>query len=659
MKSLAFGQAKFSRTSIPESLQDLSTWPTVDITALSAHDQEVFKARSEAIALFVEDTHLSLKEIHRRTGIRSSVLYRLLERCCNKHADGRIYGFRGAVPYLHLKQYERLQKLPSTPENSGLSGAFNQLLQRYPSVETALKSILRKRNKKNGGRHEGRRAFAKIHKDFLDACRAAGIGAHEYPFTQKLLGSRSLSTYIKKRLDRDFEAAAAAAGADKTKRAMSEQSATAPAATKAFEAVEFDGHKVNLRLTVRIRDPLGMETLLEMNRIWILPVIDIVTRVIIGYGLGLGKEYNKDDVANALQNALAPFQPREYKIPGLKIRPGGGFPSSVLPSTQYACWDWFRFDGARCHIAHDTLERLTQVVGCWTDNGPAAEPDERPFVERFFLTLAKNLSHRLPGTTGSDPWAIERVLNDPDGDISLLLELEELEELIEVVVADYNGEPHGGLGWRTPLEALQFHMQTEGGFLRTLPSAARANLCLLQEARTVFIRGDLHAGVRPHVNFSNVAYTNAALANSPGLIGKPLRIYYDVRDIRVMKAFFEDGSEAGRLIAAKPWCFTPHSLRVRQEIFRLKRERKLTFSDDDDPVDAWYAYKRDKAKSSKRAAGELAKHQHTLAAAAAIPPVPTQPDTQNPAKPVAPSPAPASSTPPQPKPLGIKRTLTF
>lgn len=113
--------------------------------------------------------------------------------------------------------------------------------------------------------------------------------------------------------------------------------------------------------------------------------------------------------------------------------------------------------------------------------------------------------------------------------------------------------------------------------------AARPNLCLLHEAKIVTIKGQPGTGLRPYINFISVRYTSPLLASSPALIGKKLRIYYDPRDIRVVKAFFDDGTELGILSAARPWCFTPHSLKVRREIFKLLAERKLTSAKETTP----------------------------------------------------------------------------
>jgi hypothetical protein len=134
----------------------------------------------------------------------------------------------------------------------------------------------------------------------------------------------------------------------------------------------------------------------------------------------------------------------------------------------------------------------------------------------------------------------------------------------------------------------------------------------MQEARIVIIKGSTSKGIRPHINFAYVRYTNHALSGNAALIGKKLRIYYDVRDIRAVKAFFEDGTELGILTAARPWNFTPHSLRVRQEIHRLIAERKLRLDPDECPTRAWAKYKWKQARTSTRAANDLAKAKDAL-----------------------------------------------
>jgi hypothetical protein len=281
-------------------------------------------------------------------------------------------------------------------------------------------------------------------------------------------------------------------------------------------------------------------------------------------------------------------------------------PSAAIPETAYACWDWFRCDNAKAHLAEHTLVRLTEVVGCWPDFGPPGEPNERPFVERFFSLLAGHFAHRLTGTTGSHPTDIHRALGDPNGNASLLVRVDELEELVDVLMCDYNGDPHDGLGGRTPLEAMRFFLDRRNEDLRTLARIHRDGV-LLRDSRTVTIRGQPKFGVRPHINFTGARYSSDVLSRNAALIGKPLRLYFDMKDLRRVRAYFENGEELGYLMANRPWCFTPHSLRTRKEILKLRALGKLRYRDGDDAVEAYYKYKHAEASRSKRAVRDLAK----------------------------------------------------
>lgn len=653
MKSLAFGSLSFDRQSIPDDLKDWAAWPAVDHMALPESQRQVYRARELAIRKFVDSPQISIREICNGSGITPPTLYRLFQRCCEKHPDGRIYGFRALIPYLRIASYTRTQLVAkgATTSRGGKSGAFGMLLERYPKIKALLLKELRDRNSQVESIREVRKSLKRIHKKFLEACRTEKIKPDEYPFNQDYLGIRSLAAHLKKLAAQSFEMAARHAGATKVGAAFPPADKGKPdPGLNAFEVVEFDGHKIDLRLTIKVQDPYGLETYLELSRIWILVVIEVVSRSVLGYALALGKEYNKDDVAAALQAAIATHEPRKIKIPGLVIRERGGFPSNVIPASKYACWEWFRFDNARSHLSVNTLERLCEIVGCWTDAGEVGEPNNRPFIERFFSLLAAHFAHRVIGTTGSKPDDIVRELGNPGSKTELLMELEELEDLVEVLLADYNGET--GSSGRTPLEALAHLIGKRQGFVRTIPKDQRSKLCLIQEARIVIVRGSLQEGVRPHINFEHIHYSSDILSNNPGLIGKKLQIYFDPKDIRFLHAFFEDGSELGILTAAKPWCYTPHSLRIRQEIFRLKALGNLKYREGDDPVEAWVKYKRVQSRNNKNARNDLAKARDSWKNSSDG----TRPDQKEPISKEAKA---TASDPPKPKPLTLKRTFTF
>lgn len=607
MSSLIFGSARFDRASIPRDVTNVEAWPTIDASALDPEGRSLFTQRCEAMRLFI-DASVPLVAIATRTGVSRGSLHRLFARCIAEHDDGRIHGFRALVPFVHTKPYERRVTVPFTKDGSGAAGAFRQLLARYPTLEPYLQAQIRKRFKRSATFDEIRPPLKKIHKDFLSKCRDLGVKPTEYPFNRERRGKRSLSAYAKQFAELKFESAAAEAGAEHIGRAWSsEPSELRSPFTKPMEGIEFDGHRIDVRLTLRVPDPYGMEVLYEIERIWILALKDIVTRVIPGYALALGANYAGDDVIDAVKAALVPHRRRELTIPGLTYDSRGGFPSEVIPECAYACWDWFRCDNAASQLADATIERLVEFVGCWPDFGEPGNPDSRPFIESFFKLIAQHFAHRMIGTTGSGPDDFRRKLGHPGGDIRLLVTLNELEELIDVLISDFNGESHGGIGGRSPLEAMQFFVARDPTVIRPLARARRQQLHLLQDCLIKTVKGSVKNGVRPHINFKEVRYSNDVLSGNPALIGRKLRMYYDRKDIRHLRAYFENGEELGVLMAQRPWCFTPHSLKTRQEILRLKAQGKLRHREGDDPVEAWTKYKRHKARKSRRAGTDLAR----------------------------------------------------
>ncbi len=185
---------------------------------------------------------------------------------------------------------------------------------------------------------------------------------------------------------------------------------------------------------------------------------------------------NHFDVLLAVQNAIMPRRKRkDFSIPGMVYESGGGFVSEVCPKAAYACWQVLKFDNAKAHLAEDTLNSLCEFVGCRVDAGPVMHPALRPYIERFFRTLTDRLSRRLPGTSGNSP-------QDPAGikgkalAVEQLVLIEELEELLDVTFANYNGTAHDGLNGRTPLQAMQFFLDERKVVLRTLALSKRARI---------------------------------------------------------------------------------------------------------------------------------------------------------------------------------------
>lgn len=118
-------------------------------------------------------------------------------------------------------------------------------------------------------------------------------------------------------------------------------------------------------------------------------IIDVCTRAILGYTLCLRREYGRYDVIRTFETALTPGAPIRTTIPGLGPVQSGGFVSTVLPETAYACWRQIRFDNARAHLAADSLNVACEHLGCTVDVGPVSTAMEGlvDLVERCLRVL--------------------------------------------------------------------------------------------------------------------------------------------------------------------------------------------------------------------------------------------------------------------------------
>lgn len=592
---------------------DLATWPGIDLTALDLKARQRYRLRVTAIEHYRRG--VPLEGIREKTTIDRRVLYRMIDRALRTHPDGRVWGFRALIPGLHTKAYER--RKPAKVTGRGLAGAFTQLLDRHEELEQLIRQLIRSREVLliQKGERFYLQSLKRAHDRFKEVCRAIGLTARDYPLNHDEGGRRSFRTALRQRMLDGFAQANRSAGGEGVKPAAALAFAPSRPVTDPFDTVEFDAHKLDLRLKILDQDPEGDEHVLEIERVWLLAVIDVGSRAILGYTLCLRREYSRYDVIRTFEKALTPTPRPEITIADLEPLQSGGFVSSALPETAYACWRTIRFDNARAHLAADSLDVACELLGCTVDVGPAYDPNDRPFIERFFGTVAERLIHRLPGTTGSNSADILRKLRDVRGDLRLVVSLEELRELLSVWVWNYNGTPHGGLpGGRTPLEAMHWAVRDRQIMLRHVPPVLHDNLCLLQSVHLARVRGNIQRGDKPHISFYHVRYTSHRLAQSPQLIGRSLRIFYDADDIRVLRAYLADGTEFGELKVGGLWSMTPHSLEMRKRIFKAKRLRQLRFGDSEDPVQAYLNYKRSQSKRSRKAASEVAQIKERIQA---------------------------------------------
>ena len=80
---------------------------------------------------------------------------------------------------------------------------------------------------------------------------------------------------------RNFSVAARSAEATNVKGLLRDDGEmSSPAATRPYQVVEFDCHRLDNRLKVVVSIPLGFEHEFEIERVWLLVIIDVCTRVV-------------------------------------------------------------------------------------------------------------------------------------------------------------------------------------------------------------------------------------------------------------------------------------------------------------------------------------------------------------------------------------------
>jgi putative transposase len=229
---------------------------------------------------------------------------------------------------MHVRAYQRLKT--TVGARDGLAGSFRQLLDRYPPLEQVVKKLVLE------GEvflvQVGDRRYLKnlkiAHRRFMGACRLVGLTANDYPLNQDEQGVRSLAGVLRDRLVGGFAEVRWAQRGARQKPAKALAFRPSPAVAEPFDTVEFDAHKLDVRLTILDQDPYGDEQTVEIERVWLLALIDVGTRVILGYSLCLRREYGRYDVIRTLEKALSPAQTPRVSIPDLEPIACGGFASS-------------------------------------------------------------------------------------------------------------------------------------------------------------------------------------------------------------------------------------------------------------------------------------------------------------------------------------------
>ncbi|MBA2941059.1 hypothetical protein HZF08_22525 [Paenibacillus sp. CGMCC 1.16610] len=576
---------------------DTSLWPIVLTDNFSSELKEIYEKRKLAVDLYLKN--LSNNEILELTGIHRNHLSKFIKRCLDFDENGVIWGYRALIPHKHLKSYKSTNTPDTDPHSHtppSMNGAFQFLLACYPELKTLIENLYFKQSSRSASDPIIR--GKEIHRKFIKKCTELGIKSPtQYPFNTVELARRSLYEYLKKLNYAHFEKASERYGEDAALIANTTgQGSVIKKIIRPFEQVQFDGHRLDVIIALVLYTPEGDEIVTIIDRIWLLAIIDVGSKAVLGHYVSYNKEYTPSDVLKCIRNAIIPWKPKKFTIPNLKYPEQGGFPSGVIEKAQWALWNELLYDQAKANLAEIVKDRLKQTVRCTVNSGRIKSPVKRSHIERLFGLIEQNGIQRLPTTTGSHPEDPKR-RNPEKQAVKYRVSAEHIEELVEVLFAEYNGTRSEGINFSTPLEAMLNRLKRYE--VNQMPEEQRSNLNFLSLKATREVQGSIKKGRRPYIQYENARYTNDILARSSGLIGKKLGLLVNIDDLRVIEAFLPDGSELGKLRASGRWGITPHSLQVRREIYALKRQKLLDFTASDDPIEIYQKYLESTLKTRK------------------------------------------------------------
>lgn len=576
-------------------------WPSVDEMLLDEESRTCFVTRKNAVVMYFKGDKLD--EIQEKTGVQPKNLRRLVQRCISISDDGVVWGFRALIPQKNVKGY-RLKITSKSRNVSRKTGEFNLLLETYPVLQDIIKDLFLGNHRRT---LEPAMKPHNIHKKFIDECRNLGIPLSQYPFNSDHLGFKALQRYLKKLSDLYFGKGKTRYGEDAVTKAKhtGEGEQNHPSTLHPYQKVQFDAHRIDGFFIIEVLSPDGDLIPVVLERFWILTLIDVATRNVLGYAISLNKEYSAADVMHCFRNAVLPHEKLSLTIPGLKYNETGGFPSEVYPSSAtWAVWDVICFDNAKSHLANLVQDRLKHLIGCDTNLGPVALPMRRGIIERFFEILEETGFHRLPNTTGSNPNDPRRT--DPEKNaVKYKMTFDHLKQLVDVLFSDYNGRPHGGIYHQTPLELMGKRLDS-GLLPRLLEEDKRKEVLFMQVTKSCTIRGSLKSGKKPYIQYQGVEYRSDKLVESAHLINQELIIHVNVDDLRTVRAFLPDGSEFDYLTAAGKWSLSPHTLQTRKAINSLVHRRLIYLTTWDDPIFIYTDYLiKSAAKGNRRDANKV------------------------------------------------------
>lgn len=606
MKQLSTLSSEPIRSVIPERYQTIEAWPAFDEHRIKDPKRLArFKRLKAAMEMYLSNK-ATMHEISSVAGVSARRFRRIVRRCFEPRIDGiTIMGFEALVARRRARLPVRIKRFDYQQDSrSGYVGSFAKLLRERPQIEKALTDLLLGIGKKAA--NPTREHMRSIVAGFVRICEKAGVGYNEYPLNTVEKGRRALKAWMDqtflprhglawiKRQHGDEAASLAAYGSG---------DGQATELTGPYEVWVIDEVTVDLNARYEIPNNKGDWEQLDLPRFTALRCVEWHTAANLGWDLVLAKQVSGEDIARLLWKCVDGSPRRQLRMEGLAYNDGAGFPAREIPELRFAIFRTVYLDNALAHLADVVQHILQHLGGGIVVLGKPRTPKERALVESKFALQARRVLHQLPGTTGTGP-------KDPlrkSADVALehRIRADDLEEVLEVYIANENIAPASRAGGIAPLERLR-QLIAAAALKPTYLPVDKRKPHFFSQPISVTVRVDIRRGLRPFITYLGVRYTSPQLQRGLSLKGQTMYIRPDFSDLRSVLLFYESGHEYGPLYAMGRWSKFPHDVRLRKMWLRAMRTAQLGERADDAPLQALFSYLRAKAPRDRNSALKLA-----------------------------------------------------
>jgi hypothetical protein len=516
-----------------------------------------YQRNVEIVAAALDGEPLTL--VAQRHGVSTARVNQLLNRCLGGPSGTEPALSHGLILNQRLTKSMRRSSLGTHTQKRGARCSFEFLLETVPNLKSHLVKLIGKSVRQH---RRGQNLKPKaLHSIFLAYLESQNWPRDAYPYTSASRGYESVRRF--------YAATVAELTLPKEQR---REIQSRRFTSRAFAEIQIDEHTIDCKGAAAFI--LGGQLKhVRLARICALVARDVATGCYLAHTVALTQYPSADDILTLFDALTQPWQPMKLSAPGLSYGTDAPFPAALGEAYLRPAFGIIRMDNALAHLAHEVRRMVTETMQATINFGLPRVPKGRNLIEHAFARLNIDI-HRFPSTTGShtqDP--VKEPLKNQK--VAPYVSLRVLEEVISVLLAEFNIRPLANQGGVSPIEQVRYQMDHHLLPLRAPELGPR--LAPFESVREVVVRRAKTAHAQ-RINFEKVAYVGPGLL-SPTLANQKVLIRFDRRDLRTLKVQTLEGLALGEVHAPKTWQRYPHSLATRKKINRLIREGHLSRRD--------------------------------------------------------------------------------